>query len=216
LSLPQHDAELLSLGALPECRRPPRRGSDAHRVPHLGDGPVSPGARGGRRSRRRRARGRRDRRAGPAGRPLPAVRPGTLFAGARARPPSLPPFAHAPPRLMPGLRRALGPLDATMINVGVMVGSVVFLTASDVARALPHPLLQLGAWVVAALFSLAGALTIAELGASMPEAGGLYVYLRRAFGPFWGFLYGWSLFAVIQTAAIAAVAVAFASYCGHF
>jgi APA family basic amino acid/polyamine antiporter len=117
---------------------------------------------------------------------------------------------------MTGLRRALGALDATMINVGVMVGSAVFLTASDVARALPHPLLQLGAWVVAALFSLAGALTIAELGASMPEAGGLYVYLRRAFGPFWGFLYGWSLFAVIQTAAIAAVAVAFASYCGHF
>ena len=84
------------------------------------------------------------------------------------------------------------------------------------ARPLPDPLLQLGAWVVAALFSLAGALTIAELGAAMPEAGGLYVYLRRAFGPFWGFLYGWSLFAVIQTAAIAAVAVAFASYFGHF
>ncbi|HWE26052.1 MAG TPA: amino acid permease [Myxococcales bacterium] len=117
---------------------------------------------------------------------------------------------------MAGLRRALGALDATMVNVGVMIGSAVFLVASDVARSLPDPLLQLGAWVVAALFSLAGALTIAELGAAMPEAGGLYVYLRRAFGPFWGFLYGWSLFAVIQTAAIAAVAVAFASYCGHF
>jgi basic amino acid/polyamine antiporter, APA family len=114
------------------------------------------------------------------------------------------------------LRRALGALDATMVNVGVMIGSVVFLTASDVARALPHPLLQLGAWLIAALFSLAGALTIAELGAAMPDAGGLYVYLRRAFGAFWGFLYGWSLFAVIQTAAIAAVAVAFASYCAHF
>src|SRR2546421_7384694 len=117
---------------------------------------------------------------------------------------------------MTALRRTLGALDATMLNVGVMVGSAVFLTASDVARALPHPLLQLAAWLVAALFSLAGALTIAELGAALPDAGGLYVYLRRAFGPFWGFLYGWSLFAVIQTAAIAAVAVAFASYCGHF
>jgi len=117
---------------------------------------------------------------------------------------------------MTALRRAVGALDATMLNVGVMVGSAVFLTASDVARALPHPLLQLAAWLVAALFSLAGALTIAELGAALPDAGGLYVYLRRAFGPFWGFLYGWSLFAVIQTAAIAAVAVAFASYCGHF
>jgi APA family basic amino acid/polyamine antiporter len=110
------------------------------------------------------------------------------------------------------LRRALGLLDATMVNVGVMIGSAVFLAASDVARALPNPALQLGMWVVAALFSLAGALTIAELGAALPEAGGLYVYLRRAFGPFWGFLYGWALFAVIQTAAIAAVAVAFARY----
>src|SRR3954470_4671444 len=117
---------------------------------------------------------------------------------------------------MPGLRRALGLLDATMVNVGVMIGSAVFLTASDVARVFPHPLAQLGAWAVAALFSLAGALTIAELSAALPEAGGLSVYLDRAFGPFWGFFYGWALFVVIQTASIAAVAVAFASYFGHF
>ncbi len=108
---------------------------------------------------------------------------------------------------MSGLRRSLGLLDATMVNVGVIVGSAVFLTASDVARALPHPLLQLGMWVVAAVFSLAGALTIAELGASFPQAGGLCVYLREAFGPLWGFLYGWALLVVIQTASIAAVAV---------
>jgi APA family basic amino acid/polyamine antiporter len=114
------------------------------------------------------------------------------------------------------LRRALGLLDATMVNVGVMIGSAVFLTASDVARVFPHPLAQLAAWVVAALFSLAGALTIAELSAALPEAGGLSVYLDRAFGPFWGFFYGWALFVVIQTASIAAVAVAFASYFGHF
>ena len=114
------------------------------------------------------------------------------------------------------LRRSFGLFDATMVNVGVMVGSAVFLTAGDVARALPHPLLQLAVWVVAAVFSLAGALTIAELGASFPQAGGLTVYLREAFGPAWGFLYGWALFVVIQTAAIAAVGVAFATYCGHF
>src|SRR5256885_8233949 len=117
---------------------------------------------------------------------------------------------------MPGLRRSLGLLDATMVNVGVMVGSAIFLTASDVARVFPHPLAQLAAWVVAALFSLAGALTIAELSAALPEAGGLSVYLDRAFGPFWGFFYGWALFVVIQTASIAAVAVGFASYFGHF
>jgi APA family basic amino acid/polyamine antiporter len=117
---------------------------------------------------------------------------------------------------MTGLRRALGLLDATMVNVGVMIGSAIFLTASDVARVFPHPLAQLAAWVVAALFSLAGALTIAELSAALPEAGGLSVYLDRAFGPFWGFFYGWALFVVIQTASIAAVAVGFASYFGHF
>src|SRR3954464_13602518 len=117
---------------------------------------------------------------------------------------------------MAELRRALGLLDATLVNVGVMIGSAVFLTASDVARVFPHPLAQLAAWIVAGLFSLAGALTIAELSAALPEAGGLSVYLDRAFGPFWGFFYGWALFVVIQTAAIAAVAVAFATYCGHF
>lgn len=117
---------------------------------------------------------------------------------------------------MASLRRSLGLFDATMVNVGVMIGATIFLTAADVARLLPHPLLQLAAWVVAALFSLSGALTMAELGASLPRAGGLYVYLGEAFGPAWGFLYGWALFVVIQTAAIAAVAVAFASYASHF
>ncbi len=117
---------------------------------------------------------------------------------------------------MQALRRSLGLLDATMVNVGVMIGSSIFMTAGEVARQLPHPLWQLLTWVVAAAFSLAGALTIAELGTRMPQAGGLYVYLREAFGPAWGFFYGWALFVVIQTAAIAAVAVAFASYCGHF
>src|SRR5207237_8366837 len=104
-----------------------------------------------------------------------------------------------------GLRCSLGLSGATMVNVGVMVGSAVFLTASDVARALPQPVLQLAVWAVAALLSLAGALTIAELGAALPKAGGLYVYLREAFGPFWGFVYGWALLVVILTSASAAV-----------
>src|SRR3954466_14191903 len=117
---------------------------------------------------------------------------------------------------MAELRRALGLLDATLGKVGGVIGSALFLPASDVARVFPHPLAQLAAWVVAGLFSLAGALTIAELSAAMPEAGGLSVYLDPAFGPFWGFLYGWALCGVIRTAAGAAGAVAFASYFAHF
>jgi APA family basic amino acid/polyamine antiporter len=102
-----------------------------------------------------------------------------------------------------------------MVNVGVIVGSSIFLTARDVARAIPDAGLDLAMWGIAALFSLAGALTIAELGASLPRAGGLYVYLREAFGAFWGFMYGWALLVVIQTAAIAAISVAFATYVGE-
>src|SRR5262249_4599315 len=90
------------------------------------------------------------------------------------------------------------------------------LVAPDVAQQLPSASLDLLVWVVAALASAAGALTIAELGAAMPEAGGLYVYLTRAFGAPIGFAYGWALFVVIQTASIAAVGAAFASYVGHF
>src|SRR5204862_5742987 len=132
------------------------------------------------------ARGRGNRRGGPARRALAPLPAWPLFALARERRAPFPPLADAVSRVT-GLRRSLGLLDATMVNVGVMIGSAVFLTASDVARVFPHPLGQLGAWAVAALFSLAGALTIAELGAALPEAGGLSVYLDRAFGPFWGF-----------------------------
>jgi len=114
------------------------------------------------------------------------------------------------------LRRTLSLFDATMVNVGVMIGSAVFWVAADVAQRLPSATLDLLVWVVAAGASAAGALTIAELGAAMPEAGGLYVYLRRAFGAPVGFAYGWALFAVIQTASIAAVAGIFATYVGHF
>jgi basic amino acid/polyamine antiporter, APA family len=114
------------------------------------------------------------------------------------------------------LRRTLSLFDATMVNVGVMIGSAVFYVAADVAQRVPSVPLGLLVWVVAAGASLAGALTIAELASAMPEAGGLYVYLSKAFGAPVGFAYGWALYVVIQTASIAAVAGVFASYLGHF
>ena len=104
------------------------------------------------------------------------------------------------------LERRLSLGDATAIVVGSMIGSGIFLKASEIARILPHPPLILVVWVVAGLLTLGGALVIAELGAMMPEAGGLYVYLRRAYGPFVGFLFGWSLLAVLQTGSIAGLA----------
>ncbi len=114
------------------------------------------------------------------------------------------------------LRRSLGLFDATMINVGTIVASGIFLVPMAVAQTLDSAPLNLAVWVVATLFSLLGALTIAELGASLPQAGGLFVYLKEAYGPIWGFFYGWTLFIVIQTGSIAAVAVAFATYLSHF
>ena len=114
------------------------------------------------------------------------------------------------------LPRSLGLFDSTMINVGTMIGSGIFLVPAIVAQYLHTPALNLAVWVVATIVSLLGALTIAELGASLPKAGGLFVYLKEAYGPIWGFFYGWALFVVIQTGSIAAVAVAFATYLGHF
>jgi APA family basic amino acid/polyamine antiporter len=114
------------------------------------------------------------------------------------------------------LPRTLGLFDATMINVGTIIASGVFLVPAAVAQRLDSAPLNLAVWAVATVFSLLGALTIAELGAALPRAGGLFVYLKEAYGPIWGFFYGWALFVVIQTGSIAAVAVAFATYLGHF
>jgi len=115
-----------------------------------------------------------------------------------------------------GLRRGLGGFDATMLVIGIVIGSGIFLTTGTIARDLPSPALILVAWLVGGVLSLAGALTFAELGSTWPQSGGLYVYLREAYGTFAGFLFGWLTFLVYQTGAAAAVAVGFAEYLGYF
>jgi APA family basic amino acid/polyamine antiporter len=114
------------------------------------------------------------------------------------------------------LRRELGLLDATMINAGTMIGSAIFIVPAIVAGYVGRPTAILAVWAVGGVVSLFGALCVAELGAALPEAGGIYAYLREAYGPGWGFLYGWAAFLLINPASIAAIAVAFASYSGAF
>jgi len=115
-----------------------------------------------------------------------------------------------------GLIQGLGLLDATTLVMGSMIGSGVFIVAADISRQVQSPGLMILTWLVAAALTLIAALSYGELAAAMPQAGGQYVYLREAFGPLWGFLYGWTLFLVIQTGTIAAVAVGFAKYAGVF
>ncbi len=110
--------------------------------------------------------------------------------------------------------RGLGLLDSTMLVAGSMIGSGIFIVSSIIARQVGAPGWLLVVWLVTGLLTLMAALSYGELAAMMPKAGGQYVYLREAFSPFWGFLYGWTLFLVIQTGTIAAVAVGFARYTG--
>jgi APA family basic amino acid/polyamine antiporter len=112
------------------------------------------------------------------------------------------------------LVRELGPLDATMIVVGSMIGSGIFITSAESARTVGAPGWLLVAWALAGLLTITGALCCAELSAMMPRAGGQYVFLREAYGPLVGFLFGWSTFLVVGTGTIAAVAVAFAKFLG--
>ncbi len=112
------------------------------------------------------------------------------------------------------LVRGLGRLDATMIVVGSMIGSGIFITSAESARLVGSPGWLLAAWAIAGVLTITGALCCAELAAMWPHAGGQYVFLREAYGPSVGFLFGWSLFLVIQTGTIAAVAVAFANFTG--
>src|SRR5437899_4650992 len=113
-----------------------------------------------------------------------------------------------------GLVRALGPIDATMIVVGSMIGSGIFITSAESARLIGAPGWLLLAWAVAGLMTITGALCCSELATMMPRAGGVYVFLREAYGPSVGFLFGWTLFLVVQTGTIAALAIAFANFLG--
>ncbi len=113
-----------------------------------------------------------------------------------------------------GFLRELGLFDSTMIVIGTMIGSGIFIVPAEMARLIGSPGWLLMAWVLAGALTIAAAVSYGELASMMPEAGGMYVYLREAFSPLWGFLYGWTLFTVIQTGTIAAVAVAFARFSG--
>jgi basic amino acid/polyamine antiporter, APA family len=115
-----------------------------------------------------------------------------------------------------GLRASLGLYDCTTIVMGSMIGSGIFIVAADMSRQVQSPGLMLLCWILSGLMTVIGAVSYGELAAMMPKAGGQYVYLREAFGPLFGFLYGWTLFLVIQTGTIAAVAVAFGKFLGVF
>ena len=114
------------------------------------------------------------------------------------------------------LVRALGPIDATMIVIGSMIGSGIFIVSAESSRLSGAPGWLLLAWALAGLLTITGALCCSELATMMPRAGGVYVFLREAFGSSIGFLYGWTLFLVVQTGTIAAVAIAFAKFLGVF
>src|SRR5579863_6208351 len=114
----------------------------------------------------------------------------------------------------PGFVRAIGLFDGTMIVVGSMIGSGIFIVGSDITRQTGSAGGLLLTWIITGLLTIAAALSYGELAALFTHAGGQYIYLRGAYSPLWGFLYGWTLFLVIQTGTIAAVAVGFARYLG--
>ena len=103
-----------------------------------------------------------------------------------------------------------------MLVMGSMIGSGIFIVSAEISREVASPALLIGAWLITGFLTIVGALTYGELAAMMPRAGGQYVYLRESLGPLWGFLYGWTLFLVIQTGTIAAVGVAFGKFLGIF
>ncbi len=116
----------------------------------------------------------------------------------------------------PGFKASLGLLDATMIVAGSMIGSGIFIVSADITRNVGSAGWLVAVWLITGFMTLVAAVSYGELSAMFPKAGGQYVYLKEAFNPLVGFLYGWSFFAVIQTATIAAVAVAFSKFAGYF
>jgi APA family basic amino acid/polyamine antiporter len=122
-------------------------------------------------------------------------------------------MAHPQPS---GLVKSLGLFDSTTLVMGSMIGSGVFIVAADVSRQVKSPGLFFLTWIVSGLMTVIAAISYGELAGMMPQAGGQYIYLREAFGPLFGFLYGWTLFLVIQTGTVAAVVVAFGKFVGVF
>jgi APA family basic amino acid/polyamine antiporter len=116
----------------------------------------------------------------------------------------------------PALVRSLGVWDGALITIGSIIGTGIFITTGDIARVLPHPGMILLVFVVGGLLTVAGALTYAEMGVLFPRAGGQYHYLKEAYGPLWGFLFGWASFLVISSGGIATLAVGFGEYLGSF
>jgi len=116
----------------------------------------------------------------------------------------------------PQLLRKMNLLDSTFLVIGAIVGSGIFMTTGFIAEYLPSPLMILIVWLLGGFFAMSGALAFAELGAMYPRAGGQYIYLREAYGPWAGFLYGWGFFWVIECGGAAALAVGFAEYFGYF
>jgi APA family basic amino acid/polyamine antiporter len=114
------------------------------------------------------------------------------------------------------LVKGLNAWDAALVTIGSVLGTGIFITTGDIARSLPHPGLILLVWVVGGAITLAGALTYSELGTMFPRAGGQYHFLKEAYGPFWGFLFGWAAFLVIMSGGIATLAVGFGEYLGAF
>src|SRR5437764_3258413 len=114
------------------------------------------------------------------------------------------------------LVKGLGLTSATTLVMGSMIGSCIFIVSADIARLVDSPALLIAAWLVTGFMTITGALAYGELAAMMPNAGGQYIYLRESLGSLWGFLYGWTLFLVIQTGTIAAVGVAFGKFLGYF
>src|SRR5919108_5280060 len=142
----------------------------------------------------------------------PAPRAG---AGSEQHPPANParePAGEA--GLDTEFKRGLGLFDATMVVVGSMIGSGIFIVSADMSRLIGSPGWLLVAWLVTGVLTVTAALSYGELAAMMPRAGGMYIYLREAFSPMWGFLYGWTFFLVIQTGTIAAVGGGFAKFLG--
>src|SRR3954468_13850873 len=114
-----------------------------------------------------------------------------------------------------GFKPTLSLLDATMVVAGSMIGSGIFIVSADITRNVGSAGWLIAIWLITGFMTLTAALSYGELSSMYPQAGGQYVYLREAFNPLAGFLYGWSFFAVIQTATIAAVAVAFSRFTAY-